>query len=615
MALEITKRPYDWAWSGNPVLYELYSSLAASDTSVYFQVRVMFKRAAEAMYEEAVILDYHPVAGYAQVNLKDILHGLLEYELPGIDNDETKIWEAPAQTGNYYIEFRQITSVSTDPTWDETESAFPKFIVKGGLDSFKYRGNNFWVNYFKQDLLIKFLTWQVNGRLAAIDERIYLAMLNTYETGTHELKTIATVYYTDASNTTKEINNDVATKGVVYYCPGGATQLGLDLLFPDKTIYKWDVQIFYKDGDIYVPLTERFFFESDNRHDYTQTSLFYRNSLGGLDTLRIKGNAPINHNISYGKGEVVEKIRPADYFSGDFVQPAITTEGNREKKTWQGNAGFLKKKEQDRLRDVKLKLEGWIFRNSKWLPVNILAGDWKQTNTEDSTWSMPIEWTLATDGEPYYTPDDIDLGDGVFNDNVCRATISDVVVTKELDTPVAGTARVTIDFTENDPQIASLSFSYQIIGVHVNPIIEQYANLPLVFDLPMDEDYIIKFIPICGDDVQGRTTSKGFNTNAGGGGGGEDCIIANNTNFDSNYSLEIDGIVVRAGFVGANSSDGFTLPDTGPSEFKITFDSVSPADADLRTNTLDVYPPNDITGNVVTWNSITTTDGFAIEIF
>jgi hypothetical protein len=611
MVFEITKRPYEYAWSGNPVHYELYSELAESDPSAYFEVKVLFKHVPDADYEEIVTLPYAPVDGYAKIDLQDILHGLLEHELPQFDPDETKIWEAPKQTGQYYIHFRQITADSTDPSWDESEEEHPRFIVKGGIDYFKYRGNNYWVNYFTQEFLIKFLTWQVNGRKAWTDERIYLAFLNTYELGDNVLKTIATVYYTDGAETLIEIANGAAEKGVIYYFPAGVEQLGLQNLIPDKTIYKWNIQVLYQEGGgDYVPLSEKFFFEADGRNSYNKDyTLFYRGSLGGLDNLRMRG--VIEHTLNY-KGESTEEVTPPDYFNGHFVQPQTRTEENREIKIWNGNTSYVPKEEQDRLRDAKLKTEAWLVRGDKWIPVNILAGDWKQKDTESTVWSMPVQWTLAKDGDRFYTPDSIDLGDGVFNDNVCRAkiTVSDLVI--DINDPVPDTATVTIVIAETDPQDASTEFTYQVIGVHADPITEQYADTPLVLQLPMDADYVIELIPLCTGGVKGKKTSIGFNTN-GIGGIGDPCEVRNFTSNEGNYTLKIAGVDIHTHFLGASGVDFFNHSDGGPQQYRVTLPFI-PSSAKLITDGGTEHT-GAIASSVVTWSNITTVGGFIIELY
>ena len=193
MAILVNRRPHTHNFSGNPVHYELYSSLASVDATVFFEVKVMFRKLSALNYAEIVTLPYSPVNGYADIDLKDILDSLLEYALPSFNNPfETTVWDAAPQTGHFYLEFREITSGNPDPSWDDSEKDFERFVLKGGLNDFKYQGNNFWLNYFF--VANPFLTWQQSGRLASYNERMYLAWLDLTIHANDLLKVKATVY-------------------------------------------------------------------------------------------------------------------------------------------------------------------------------------------------------------------------------------------------------------------------------------------------------------------------------------------------------------------------------------------------------------------------------------
>src|SRR6185503_17096888 len=134
--------------SGNPIMYELYSAIAATNPEVYFEVKIKFAPAYNLFYSELVTFPVVPTAGTAKFDIKDYLDGKLEYRVPDFNVDERVATEARDHTGLFYIEFREILTVGTDPAWNDSESEYKKFVMKGGLSYFKYRGDNFWENYF-----------------------------------------------------------------------------------------------------------------------------------------------------------------------------------------------------------------------------------------------------------------------------------------------------------------------------------------------------------------------------------------------------------------------------------------------------------------------------------
>src|ERR1051325_5153059 len=159
MAVVVKRRPYEFSWSGNPIHYRLYSAEAAADSSIFFEIKVMFKNIADAGYSDVVTLPYYPVAGQADINIQDIIDSKLEFQLPAFDVNEKLFTEAPKQTGNFYIQYRQLSVAVPDPSWSDSEKDFARYAIKGGIDYFKWRGNNFWLNYFIAPNY-PFFTWQ-----------------------------------------------------------------------------------------------------------------------------------------------------------------------------------------------------------------------------------------------------------------------------------------------------------------------------------------------------------------------------------------------------------------------------------------------------------------------
>src|SRR5690348_13426622 len=128
--ITVKKRPYDYSWSGNPIAYELESSLNLTDPDVYIEVRVMFKFVGDA-FAELVTFPINPSSGIAKVDVSDILNSKLEYGMPSFPVDETDQTQADKQTGYFYIQFREISIIGSDPTFDTSELDFAKFVLKG----------------------------------------------------------------------------------------------------------------------------------------------------------------------------------------------------------------------------------------------------------------------------------------------------------------------------------------------------------------------------------------------------------------------------------------------------------------------------------------------------
>lgn len=613
MAIEIKRRPYEWSWSGNPVQYRLYSDQAAVDDSIFFEVKIMFKKIADGAYTEIVTLPYSPAAGTADVDIKDVLDSLLEHELPLLQVDETAATEATTQTGNFYIQFRQITEANPDPSWEDSEKDFYRSVIKGGIDYFKWRGNNFWLNYFTAPE-IPFLTWQKSGRLAAIDERMYLAWLYKIGYVAGGLKVFAVAYFTDGTTTSVSATFG-GTSGNVFYIPAGASQWGLDLIYPDKKIYYWTINVVdITDPENAVPVSQIFKYYADNRNDYNDVGLNYRNSLGGLDSNKVRG--VIDDTLNYEFTEQDHTYEP-NYFEGNNITAKRIISNSKERKIWKGDIGYLAKEDQDRFRDSHLKRELWWERSKKWWPVILLTGNQKQKSSEDHLWSFPIEFTLASDGDNYYTPDAVDLGDGVFTSNVCLALVLGITYVNDLSGP---DAIVTIYISFSDPDLVATQYYYQVDND--TPVLMNLADLPLVITLAKDDTYSFKAWVMCPNDVPGRKSSVMIDTNdgvggggGGGGGGGtpDNSFISNYTSNETDYDFKINSISQHTGHLGSFGVENFGQADQSDVQVKLILDSLTPSIAELVSNGNTYYAA--IATAVVTWSHVDITNGFQINLY
>jgi hypothetical protein len=402
-----------------------------------------------------------------------------------------------------------------------------------------------------------------------------------------------------------------AVKDICYFIPVGATQLNLDAITPAKTIHYWEASI----KDIGAPITESFQYEADNVNDYIAITIHYRNSLGGLDTFRVRGS--VEKRLQYSYTEIEKTIEP-DYFNGDFFSPQKTIVNNIEQLVYTGDIGHMRREELDRLRDAHMIREAWWEINKKWVPVNIITKDFSLVKTEDFRFHMPIEFTLGYNGSEYYTPDSVDLGDGVFTDNVCLAMLSPLAI----DNIDLSGADAVVDFTgtEVDPQLASVQFRYQVTKISDGSTVipwttAAYADLPISIHLPKNDIYKLEAQSICANNVFGGKSSVQINTNpigGGGGGGGTNSSIQNFTSNDGAFVLKRNGVPIQADFIGASGIFQFNEAD----QVNVTYDLLppfTPALAQLISN--GVTYNGVILGGLIKFFHVDVTGGMIINLY
>lgn len=601
MSIVVQKRPSERTWSQNPCNYELYSAAAAADAAIYFEVAIMFRHVGGS-YAELVRLPHYPTAGIAQIDVAAILDSILKYDVPDMPTDKTDPFIADLQTGYFYLSFREITD-SPAGSFDVSEIGYERLVIKGGIAYEAWRGNGFWNNY--ADVLspttFPFFTWQKTGRNAQLAERMYLAWLNYTNVAATNLALRVVIEYTDG---TFSAAIDKVLTGIVkhkiIYLPVGAEQLGLEAIDDTKTIYKWTARVF--DINTSTAVSELFTYAADNRKDYNDACLNYRNSLGCIDSVMVRG--VIENSIEYDN-ERVGVITGYNYYNGKLVAAREKTVFNLERFIYKGDIGYLGKEEQDRLRDAHLKREIWWEVGSKWLPVINLTGNFKHRSSTDNLFSMPFEWMLGVPGNTCYTPKNVNLGDAEVISNVCNATISDIEITKDLDDTLA-------DITVGATVTGADQFTYQVIGFHTSPITANVTDLPItITGLNKLQNFSLELRPICGDGSFGRTYITPFTTAEGS----YNCALYNRSGDYEVLDVYIDDVVVYSTNLNAGEYDFFNIVATGLHDVKLSWGNATHTTATLKEGTAPFPTIGTVVGVDATWIGIDVTDGFIIELY
>lgn len=590
--IEIKQRPYLYNWTGNSVYYQLYSAAAAADPTIFFEVRVFFKFANGTDYTEIITLPLTPVNGSVKFNIQDVLHAHLKFNFPDLHPGET-IVEVAEQSGAFYIDFREISAAAPDPAWDSSEVAYFRQILKGGIHAFQFKGNNYWLNYHPDNK--PFLTWQPSGKLATYKERMYLAWYCQQQVLPPNMIVRVIVTFADTTTATKEfvIPN---TQHHVYYIPTGAAQLNLQLLGLGKRIWYWTVQVL----DITTPLTpvaasQIYQYYLDNRNDYNGITLHYRNSLGGIDSVRVRGviDTSLQHTLTETSG-----LLESDYFMKDQLPALNSVLKAKETVSFRGDIGHLSKEEQDRLRDAFLNRQCFQERNGKWWPVKLTNTNTKLRSTNDKRWSMPIEWQWADGGSYFYTPD-VNLGDGYDSDNVCDCAITGlaVVVTFGAGNTIAyGTFTFGV-FCPDGENIDTVQ--YRVNGGDWVDIPYPYITPPQ-FSFGVNQFYTADWRVKCPSGEFGPLNTIAVNTNLPGVEPEPDpepepeappiitIKLYNNLMFSQTFTVLINNTIVKLATVPAGAILTFyqfgTLTDAN---FEVRTNSVTPSGARLVSESIE----------------------------
>jgi len=605
----IQRRPYAMNLAGNSILYELYDPESIIDTSHTFEVKVLFARYQEGLAPaEIAIIPLTPYQGVAVIDLKDLLNSHLDFFVP--DPVTGGVQVTGLQTGQFYIHYRRISTANTNTPWNTSEEQNICNVIKGGVHPYMWKGNNFFINYFPNNN--PFLTWQQRGRLTALTEPLWLTWLNLNLGGNIALTVTGRVTYTDGTTDGFQHNLPQPLKQYwLYYLPVGAGQLGLPAL-SNKTILYWDVWV---QDNLGVLLSEKYRYQQDQKNDYNQKFLLYRNSLGGLDTVRVRGVIETNINLD---GQDIEMTAVADWAFASTLPRFDASTPHREQPSYKGDAGYVPLQEQDRLRDVFFNREAYMFQNNRLLPVKLLTKQYRLRATSDKIFNFPIEWMLADGGSYFYTPgvslgdgqnnfinlNNVDLGDGQSN-GVCGVGL--LLSTTAINYN-GGNATVTFHYQALGGPAKKLQ--YKIPGYVINWTDIPYADAGNInYTVLAGQSITLYMRTVCDDDSYGVVMTKSAQTAVNPN---PNSTIKNFTGIPFTYSLTRNGILIISGTLQPDDYDSFYIGNANNASYELQLQGVQASSAYIKVG-LTTYNGT-VNGQKVNWNGVSNFVGISVNV-
>jgi hypothetical protein len=401
MAYQLLQRPYKFSFSKNPIRYQFNITNpnapgSALDVQLYGYGINETLNASQLIYNTTL---YPNPDGSINFDCEDYLDSFTDWQLPDLGNDNVQ--SITSQIKKFYVKYRQITKDNPSPAW-VTDEYDVRIVIKGGIAKEKWDRNNFFINYMPTAK--PFMTWIPDGHFIGTEERRYLTYFHD-DVAAPALYLKARVVYTDGAEDTVTKNFPSLNDTLLFHVPAGLQQLGLYALQPTKKIWYYDVWVEDGSNNIYAK-TYRVY--ADYRKYYDVFSFIYHTSLGGMDTLRIRGDYDVEIVLSN------TEIQQAT--GGDFSMAKLPTENatvNISKyEKYTGDAGWMNtQRQQDACQDMLLSDGVYRVINNKWLRVVNLAKSQVMGGKSDTKWSFPLQWRYTYDNSQY-TPANLDFGPG-----------------------------------------------------------------------------------------------------------------------------------------------------------------------------------------------------------
>lgn len=380
------KQPHSVSFTGNPIPFAFALS-PYGVTERRSAIRLMIKLQVEVVWATGVYAEVRSQVFFPDRNgsfafdVASLVDPYLEFYQPR--PDLTTVQETPAQQKRFRIQWlleRDNVPITTIQTSAEYTA------IKGGLSIEEWHP----LEYFTALQPRLPLSWLPFDKVHHQDLRYFFFL------GLSNANAQATVLAKDSAGNTHTRNLPlVATRVWGVYCVPVLPSVQAILATLAAGVLLTEIGFEVMAGPVTV--VNRLWVTIDQRAYYETHVLLFRNSLGGLDTVRLRGQT--DFEAEYTRTAATRVLPPSYYTSLNLNRSKITTATEEEK--WKGDTGFLSKKSIDRLRDLLLSNEVYAYRSGKLIPVEIATKSAKFFGNRDNLQSLQLEWQNAHSNQSY----------------------------------------------------------------------------------------------------------------------------------------------------------------------------------------------------------------------
>lgn len=397
----VAKKPYEVSLSGNPMPYTINitpygSAERAQDYRIVATVYVETAYGSNSFITARSQAFYPNENGQINFDVRRIINAYLEYYVP---NPSLK---RPIQAFNQRKRYRvDFLLMKANELIGDVQTGTILTAIKGGMSYDEWHPNKFFTGL----VLDKKMPLQFDPlRKIAFDELRYFFWLYPYD----DLKpqtVMIDINLDDDSTIYHNMPQTVSTgKWGVCCVPIGFNHIRLNQLVPpDRTAISFSVQVRTENTSIVAPFT----FILEQRKYYNAYQLMYRNSIGGLETLYLRGQ--VDFEADYARQNVQYTPLP-NYFSNKVLMGDANDLNVTETVKFKADTGFLNRPATDRLRDFFLSSHKYEIvppvdedDETRIYPATIATKNTKFFANRDNLISVVIEWSRAFSSE-YYSP-------------------------------------------------------------------------------------------------------------------------------------------------------------------------------------------------------------------
>lgn len=404
MNVTLIKKPYPLSYSGNamPFVFAIAPYGANEKTqTILLQVRVLIEDSyGTNVFNEIYSQTFYPDdSGMISMDVHTLIHPYLEYGIPKMNLPYGKVKEAEAQRKRYKINW--LLQLNGDVITDLTESPVLS-AIKGGMS---YAEWNPATAFSNNNTAMHFAA---SGEMVGTDQEVFFWWrMSAAGSGFLRFSYQSTPVvptdvfpFTNMNPTLVSIVvpvNEVMDENSVWY-----TRVSLYSLIAatpglnDQLVMNFTID--FLNASEVVTASKRY--TVDQRPFYQTFHLLYRNSLGGMDSMRLRGQ--VDFEADYQRTEATRAMAPSYYSNGNLM-PETVQQDNEETERFKGDTGFMSREALINLRDFFLSAERYEAINKRVIPIALTGNTVKFFSNKDTLYTTQVEWRRAFTNL-YYTP-------------------------------------------------------------------------------------------------------------------------------------------------------------------------------------------------------------------
>lgn len=392
MELLIVRQPAEAAFSGNPMIYGMaITPFGAIQQQQGYQVVVKIEIEqpwGSGLWQEVDSAVIYPDSnGNVRFDVSEKINAQLQYFTPPLSLKTIR--ECPEQSKRYRLTY-YLTNGTVIVVAPATSPV--RYAIKGGSSQYQPFPDYQLANG-TQLLTTAYHPEQRTDLIHPNEYRFifFLARTSITPGGSAEMPTLEVTGYDSADNATYTYGNRSFQQWRVYCFPASlSTVFTVQPTKPKFIDYDFD----WLNADTLRA-------QVNYRPVYQPIQLMYRNSMGGLDSIMLRGDHELEQLVERQQATLVQF---PDRFIEGRIKPAIINTRGVETIARKGNTGFIPQWKVDSLRDLLLSEEVYQVESGRLLPIVISTNRSRLYGKEDDLFALQLEWQMANPSRYYSQP-------------------------------------------------------------------------------------------------------------------------------------------------------------------------------------------------------------------